>query len=93
MKYRNRPMVIEATQWFPGVDVPGVRSCPACDMPEDHPDNDPSLPRWHYVVTIHGQKAWLEPGDWIITEPDGIHHYPCKAFVFEQKYEPMPSES
>ena len=31
-----------------------------------------------YVVTIHDQRCYLTPGDWIIPEPDGVHFYPCK---------------
>lgn len=42
-----------------------------------------------YVVTIHGEKAKLAPGDWVITEPDGEHHYPCKPDIFEATYEPI----
>lgn len=40
------------------------------------------------VVTMHGQETNVVAGDWIITEPDGIHHYPCKPEVFEKSYEP-----
>ena len=73
-KYRSKPKVVEAEQWFPnmgrqgGVDYDG-------DM--------------YYVVTIHGQKTLVEEGDWIITEPDGVHHYPCKPDIFEASYEPV----
>ncbi|GAG12165.1 unnamed protein product, partial [marine sediment metagenome] len=41
----------------------------------------------HYVVTIHDQKVYLEPGDWIIAEPDGVHFYPCKPDIFEATYD------
>jgi len=40
-----------------------------------------------YVITIHGQQAWLAPADWVITESDGVHHYPCKPDEFEVIYE------
>lgn len=72
MKYRKRPVIVEATQWFPGAKIPGVFS-------------DPNYRQ--YVVTIHNQLAYLEPGDWVITEPDGTHHYPCKPDIFDQTYE------
>lgn len=46
----------------------------------------------HYArftcVTVHGQETNVEVGDWIITEPDGIHHYPCKPDIFAETYEP-----
>jgi hypothetical protein len=69
--YRKRPVVVQAVQ-FDGHDLPGV----FCD--ED---------RVFYVVTIHGQRAYLTIGDWIITEPDGIHYYPCKPDIFHMTYE------
>jgi hypothetical protein len=73
MKYRKRPIVVEATQWFPGANIPGVYF-------DNYADR-------YYVMTIHGQNAYLDPGDWVITEPDGIHHYPCKPDIFDQTYE------
>jgi hypothetical protein len=72
-KYRKRPVIVEATQWFPGKQVPGVF---------DRRDSP-------YVITIHGQKTIVMPGDWIITEPDGIHHYPCKPDIFAATYGPV----
>jgi hypothetical protein len=88
-KFRSRPATIEATQWFPGVEHPGVRAEASYatiggrgggSQTVRQPDN-------HYVTTIHGQKAYLEPGDWVVTEPDGVHHYPVKPDVFEKRWE------
>ncbi len=39
------------------------------------------------VMTIHGQIAIVVDFDWIIEEPDGVHHYPCKPNIFEATYE------
>lgn len=36
----------------------------------------------YYVITIHGQKAYLVDGDFVVEEPDGKHHYPCKADIW-----------
>jgi hypothetical protein len=41
-----------------------------------------------YVVTIQGQEVTLQPGDWVIEEPDGIHYYPCSPEVFAQRWQP-----
>jgi hypothetical protein len=71
-RYRKKPVVVEAVQWFPGRDVPGV-----------YGDGER-----YYVVTIHAQRAYLDPGDWVITEPDPRFHYPCKPDVFAATYEP-----
>ena len=73
MKFRKKPVIVEAEQFRKKSEgIPGVYF--------DENDN-------HWVVTIHGQKTPVVPGDWIITEPDGIHHYPCKPDVFETIYE------
>lgn len=78
-QYRKKPVVIEASQWQVDVDVRGVchLSCPGADGDYDA-----------HVHTIHdNQIVLLEPGDWIIPEPDGIHFYPCKPDIFEVTYE------
>lgn len=43
-----------------------------------------------WVETIHGQRAVLADGDWVILEPRGTFHaYPCKPDIFEASYEPL----
>lgn len=86
-KYRKKPIIIEATQWFSGKDVSGVI------IPEKIPLTGTYIDRFTdgedrpHVITIHGQKAFLAEGDWILPEPDGIHFYPCKPDIFENTYE------
>jgi len=76
-KYRSKPCECEAFQWFPNMGLQGgVRI--------DHDTNS------YYVVTISGDTALVDAGDFIITEPDGIHHYPCKPAVFERRWELAP---
>ena len=72
-KYRKKPVVVEAVQY-------------------NHPSTAPSgvfigIGGEAWVVTIHGQAAKVVPGDWIISEVDGEHHYPCKPWIFEATYE------
>jgi hypothetical protein len=75
MKYRKKPIIVEAEQWFPGKEVKGV-------------SRDLINGNIHTTcITIHGQVTHVSPGDWIITEQDGIHHYPCKPDIFESTYE------
>lgn len=81
-KYRKKPVVVVAYQWKRGQISEGVHIDPANDSPSD----DAACNRF-FVVTIHGQRAYLEDKDWIIEEPDGIHHYPCKPDIFENTYE------
>jgi hypothetical protein len=87
-KYRKLPKVVDAEQWSPGKSVPGVAVETADEAMEIHEGRGlfPREPR-HYVVTIHGQRAYLDPGDWVITEYDGVHHYPCKPAEFSALYE------
>jgi hypothetical protein len=86
-KYRKKPVVIEAVQWFPnsGIHHPGVWC--------DHDGVDAERP---YVITIHNQRAYLDPGDWILPEPKQGLFYPCKPDIFAATYEdadtPMPSD-
>lgn len=79
-KFRKKPIVIEAVQWFPGGGIyhPGV----FCDLEGADAGNP-------YVVTIHNERAHLAPGDWILPEPDGRSFYPCKPDIFAQTYEPV----
>ncbi len=85
-RYRTKPVEIEAEQWFPGNGAKGVMGdnpnmlcvCVFVGMPGNQP----------HVHTIHNnQLVLLEPGDFIVQEPDRIHYYPVKPDVFNNKYE------
>ena len=83
MKFRKKPVVIEATQWFKLGDHPAVLWAPTnyIDIPEfkvGYHGGIKTLEGWHIVT----------PGDWIITGVQG-EHYPCKPDIFEMTYEPM----
>lgn len=79
MKFRKRPVVIEATQWFKHGDHPFVLL-------------KPLDPMTGFVKGYHGWIQTLEgghtvtPGDWIITGVQG-ECYPCKPDIFEMTYE------
>ena len=80
-KYRKKPVVIEAEQWFPDKEIKGVCFGP-CAL------NDYVGTLQAHLHTMHAkQTVLLENGDWVIGEPDGIHFYPCKPDVFDQTYE------
>lgn len=85
MKFRKKPVVIEAEQFTGNLPHPkGVCICglmlggiPGGCQPHVH--------------TIHeNQRVDLQIGDWIIPEPDGEHFYPCKDEIFRNTYEPEP---
>jgi hypothetical protein len=39
------------------------------------------------MTTIHDDKAFARPGDWIIAEPQPNRFYPCAADIFAATYE------
>ena len=75
MKFRKKPVVIEATQWFKNGDHLNV-----VPDPVGHPYDS-----YYGIHTLEGFMR-VTPGDWIIT---GVHgeHYPCKPDIFELTYE------
>ncbi len=86
-RYRKRPVVIEATQWFRHGDHAAVV----------HPVSDELVSKgFGWVPTLEGGHV-VTPGDWIIT---GVHgeRYPCKPDIFAKTYEsvddpdPLPAD-
>ena len=86
MKYRKKPIVIEANQWFKNGDVSYAAIttidsdddwiCLQCGNRASRHGNCKTLEGYHIVC----------PSDWIITGIKG-EHYPCKADIFELTYE------
>lgn len=83
MKYRKKPVVVEAVQWFRHGDHPYVKKMPHdllynCSgvRAEDH----------GWIKTLEGGHI-VSPGDWIITGVKG-EHYSCKPDIFALTYEP-----
>lgn len=87
MKYRKKPVVIEADQYKErGKLVKGMCSDLSCLIDGKIDEYGKCEPHVH---TIHNnQEVILEIGDWVIPEPDGIHFYPCKPDIFKATYEP-----
>lgn len=76
-KFRKRPVVIDAEQYWPGRVVPGV--CLAHDFLTATGSPAP------HVHTLEGAHI-VSPGDWIITGIKG-ERYPCRADIFAATYE------
>ena len=74
MKYRKKPIIIEATQWFKHGDHPQVIRY-----------TDPESAKIGWISTLEGGHI-VTPGDYIITGIKG-EHYPCKPDIFEATYE------
>ena len=91
-KFRKKPVEIEAYQitrellesiLFDGEPYPkGLQMISA----SYHKENRTISAWFGEVVTIHNQKTKVIEGDWIIIEPNGINHYPCKPDIFEATY-------
>ncbi len=82
-KYRKKPIVIEAQQWFKMGDHPTVRNgliwhkhgCNNCKSHAEH----------GLISTLEGEHH-VCPGDWIIKGIKG-ELYPCKPDIFEATYD------
>ncbi len=88
-RYRKKPIVIEAEQWFPGIKVEGVEHPPLPGTSQGE-----ECLRAHgpcgLVHTLEG-KMIVMPGDWVITGIAG-ERYPCKDDIFRQTYELVEEE-
>lgn len=80
MKYRKKPVIVEAVQWFKHGDHQEVHP-----MPNDGQVYPALLTENGYIQTLEGIMQ-VRPGDWIITGVQG-EHYPCKPDIFEMTYE------
>jgi len=84
MKFRKRPVIIEATQWFKNGDcpldthpgAPGSKACSHCGK---------AMHNHGWIDTLEGGHI-VCPGDWIITGVAG-ERYPCKPAIFDATYE------
>lgn len=86
MKFRKKPVVIEAEQWFPGKQVAGVWNWKGNSAQDDYVGvcHAHTLNEAH-CHTLEGFHV-VSPGDWIITGIKG-EKYPCKPDIFEATYE------
>lgn len=99
MKFKKRPVVIEAFRWFRNGDHPedGPESRegrvvryfrspdPRCAGDLTH---DRCGMSWHdhgWIDTLEGGHT-VCPGDWVITGVQG-ERYPCKPDIFDATYE------
>ncbi|SEN60615.1 DUF2829 domain-containing protein [Palleronia pelagia] len=82
MKFRKKPVVIEATQWFQHGDHPAVKREILSQWATEKVG-----PETHGLIeTLEGDHM-VSPGDWVITGVAG-EHYPCKPEIFAATYEP-----
>lgn len=82
MKFRKKPIVIEAEQFFEKDGVDGVK------MIVEHVLGYSILK--YFIDTLEGRMQ-VKDGDWIITGIAG-EKYPCKPDIFEKTYERVENE-
>ena len=86
MKYRKKPVVIEARQT--GVDYD--EDCAIaewCGGTIPHPDALAETDYLFSIFTLEGD-LWVSAGDWVIQGVQG-EFYPCKPDIFAATYEPV----
>jgi hypothetical protein len=91
-KYRKKPIVVEAEQWFPGKSVKGVQ---AFDDPDSRvrdalmdalvPGVDPA--DYGILDTFDGIRI-VVAGDWIVDSEYGVQSV-VKPDLFHDLYEPL----
>ena len=80
-KFRKRPVVINAEEWYPGAGIDGVEEKSRIETRTlGDPDDCVAV-----IKTLEGSMV-VESGDWIITGSKG-EKYPCKPDIFALTYE------
>ena len=73
MKYIKKPIIVEAQQWFRGIEIDGV--CKNCTgLIGEH------------IHTLEGI-MFLSDGDYVNTGIKGEKYPPCKPDIFEASYD------
>lgn len=90
MKFRKKPIVIEAVQYFGAIHYPSdarkaaVAKAMGLCFEHAHDGHAVDTPHIHTLEGLHH----VSEGDWIITGIKG-ERYPCKPDIFEATYEPV----
>ena len=95
MKYRKKPVVIEAIQWnggshrkiFDFLEGDEVKSKPISNVGKNFYIDHSKVEGGLVIKTLEGEHL-ASIGDYIIKGVKG-EFYPCKPDIFEQTYEPV----
>lgn len=80
-KFRKKPVVIDAIQWYPGMEIDEVDESAACQ------DAHGIRCDQAWVKTLEGGHV-ISFGDWLITGDMG-EKYPCQDAIFKLTYDPV----
>jgi hypothetical protein len=83
MKFRKKPVVVEAWQWLPFSDTAEAKNIPHWLVMSNY-DLGPNDTL--EISTLEGVMV-ANPSDWIIQGVKG-EVYPCKPDIFEATYDP-----
>lgn len=83
MKYRKKPVIIDAIQWK-DADHQTVKTW--CESFGDRFEDHFLMSDGFKVKTLEGSSYNISPGDYIIRGVRG-EYYPCKPDIFEETYE------
>lgn len=90
MKYRKRPVVVEAVQFHGGIrEIPalvGMAFPRTVTFRPERGDYGSAI-----ISTLEGEME-ARPGDWIIKGVQG-ECYPCKPDIFAATYEPVEDDA
>lgn len=86
MKYRKKPLVVEAIQWLNRKIV-----CPPGPIWFVEAEDQDKIQLHGDTLSIHTPEGVMEakPGDWVIRGIKG-ELYPCKPDIFAATYEEVP---
>ena len=85
MKYRKKPVVIDAWRTAIGEELP-----PGAQIRRMVSPSGSSPPQWEVYDELHQTWVKFGIGDWIIKGVKG-EFYPCESETFAATYEPAPS--
>lgn len=85
MKYRKKPIVIEAVK-YTGLNLVEIQKFIGGSLETDFYDNEVTAPILSLIIpTLEGAMKAM-PGDYIIKGVNG-EFYPCKPDIFEKTYD------
>lgn len=87
MKFRKKPVEIEARQWDPGAQSSTRRDIIAWIQGNGGHARYIAPENRIAILTLEGPHS-ASPGDWIIRGVKG-EFYPCKPDIFTMTYEPV----
>lgn len=91
-KFRKKPIIVEADQWYPNKRGIGMATAPRKDLAwEGQVYADKQSSTGYSIDTLEGAHE-VTPGDWIITGVKG-EKYPCKPDIFAMTYESVGEEN